>query len=173
VYLGDYIGNGGLVTGEPGAIEILIWAGSTNPGVISSRMKNGASNTVFAGEKAVSVSGVSGTFASRKYVGAGYAGGDPGDVDGIFSWADGDTVAYASPNRGPMQDPQADIVLLASTDPFLYRQANLGFGSSHPGSMNAVFCDGSVRPVSYGIKTAVFQAVCNNSNRTPVDLSDL
>jgi prepilin-type N-terminal cleavage/methylation domain-containing protein/prepilin-type processing-associated H-X9-DG protein len=162
VFLGDYAGNGGAITTTFVAT------------LMSSQMRNGASNTVFAGEKAVSVKGVSGTFFGRAYTGAGYEGGDPGDVDGVISWANGDTMAFAFAGRGPIPDQQASAatVQIGHGERFI-GITSFGFGSSHPNSINAVFCDGSVRPVSFGIKPAVFQAICDSSNRTPVDLSDL
>jgi hypothetical protein len=39
--------------------------------------------------------------------------------------------------------------------------------------MNAVFGDGSVRTITYGIPLATFQAICNRANTQAVDLSDL
>jgi prepilin-type N-terminal cleavage/methylation domain-containing protein/prepilin-type processing-associated H-X9-DG protein len=63
---------------------------------------------------------------------------------------------------GPFQDQQ-----LAS---LAYWQL---FGSAHPGAMNAVFGDGSVRPISYNIPNAIFQLLCRKNDGLPVDSANL
>jgi prepilin-type processing-associated H-X9-DG protein len=45
------------------------------------------------------------------------------------------------------------------------------FGSAHPAGINAVFADGSVKPVSYTIPNAIFQLLCRKSDGLVVDLS--
>jgi prepilin-type N-terminal cleavage/methylation domain-containing protein/prepilin-type processing-associated H-X9-DG protein len=47
------------------------------------------------------------------------------------------------------------------------------FGASHPGQFNALFCDGSVRPIPYTIAKAVFAALGDRADGQAVDLSDL
>ena len=47
------------------------------------------------------------------------------------------------------------------------------FGAAHPTAMNAVFADGSVRPLSYEIANAVFQLLCRKNDGFSVDLSGL
>jgi prepilin-type N-terminal cleavage/methylation domain-containing protein/prepilin-type processing-associated H-X9-DG protein len=44
-----------------------------------------------------------------------------------------------------------------------------GFGSAHAGRFNAVFCDGSVRTISYSVSTTVFQNLSNVSDGNPID----
>jgi prepilin-type N-terminal cleavage/methylation domain-containing protein/prepilin-type processing-associated H-X9-DG protein len=38
------------------------------------------------------------------------------------------------------------------------------FGASHPGGFNAVFCDGSVRSISFDIDSGVFEMVCSRDD---------
>jgi prepilin-type processing-associated H-X9-DG protein len=44
---------------------------------------------------------------------------------------------------------------------------NLRFGSSHAGTINALFADGSVRSISYEIDASVFAALGNISDGQP------
>jgi prepilin-type processing-associated H-X9-DG protein len=44
------------------------------------------------------------------------------------------------------------------------------FGSAHPNGINAVFGDGSVRSISYGVPNAVFQLLCRKSDGLIVNL---
>jgi prepilin-type N-terminal cleavage/methylation domain-containing protein/prepilin-type processing-associated H-X9-DG protein len=46
------------------------------------------------------------------------------------------------------------------------------FGSSHPGRMNALFADGSVRPVSYSISRSTFDALGNRGDGLVVSGDD-
>jgi prepilin-type N-terminal cleavage/methylation domain-containing protein/prepilin-type processing-associated H-X9-DG protein len=47
------------------------------------------------------------------------------------------------------------------------------FGSSHPGRLNAVFGDGSVRAISYGIDQVIFSYLGNVSDGQVINLGDL
>jgi prepilin-type processing-associated H-X9-DG protein len=46
------------------------------------------------------------------------------------------------------------------------------FGSAHPAGMNAVFADGSVRLVRYGIATKVFSNLCNKNDGNVIPPSE-
>ncbi|QDU30352.1 hypothetical protein ETAA8_54800 [Anatilimnocola aggregata] len=48
-----------------------------------------------------------------------------------------------------------------------------GFGSAHPGAMNAVLGDGSVRTVSYNITATVMLNFCRREDGNPFNPSDL
>ena len=43
------------------------------------------------------------------------------------------------------------------------------FGSAHPQTINAVFADGSVRPISYNIANPVFQLLCRKNDGSSLD----
>jgi prepilin-type N-terminal cleavage/methylation domain-containing protein/prepilin-type processing-associated H-X9-DG protein len=47
------------------------------------------------------------------------------------------------------------------------------FGSSHPGRFNAVFADGSVRPISYSIDPVLFSYLGNKSDGQAINADDL
>jgi prepilin-type N-terminal cleavage/methylation domain-containing protein/prepilin-type processing-associated H-X9-DG protein len=180
VFFADYIGNGGTVptstasssglvttvTGAASGVGAFVTNG--NSPASSGRMRNGSSNTLIVGEKAVSIAGVPGYTGS-----GGYAGGDPGDTSGIYYGYTGDTVAFAFQSGGPVSDPRPNATVTVykatvGTTPI----SNLGYGSSHPAGMNALFGDGSVRIITYGISPPVFQAISNRNNTNVVDMSD-
>jgi len=119
------------------------------------RIRNGSSNTVMIGEKLVPIPQT--------------AGGGTGDaVSGYYG--------YGTHNvRFALAAPKADPHVVTSGDDLL-------FGSSHTGSINAAFADGSVRQINYGINSnlpsgtagpGVWQAITNRSNTTVVDTSDI
>jgi prepilin-type N-terminal cleavage/methylation domain-containing protein len=192
VFVSDYIGDGGVVSSSGGSTTAATVANgviipdpplSTSPASYG-RMRNGASNTVVFGEKAVSIQGVGGSFGGRSYTGQGYSGMDPGDVDGIYFGFSGDTVAFAfaptsgsGPTGTPIQDPRpgSPITVYVTTfgSPPVATIINLGFGSAHTAGMQSVFGDGSVRTISFGVSPTVFQAISNRNNTTVVDLSDI
>jgi prepilin-type processing-associated H-X9-DG protein len=47
------------------------------------------------------------------------------------------------------------------------------FGSSHPSRFNAVFADGSVRPISYSIDPTTFKYLGNMNDGQTINLDDL
>jgi len=58
-------------------------------------------------------------------------------------------------------------------DDFGDNDATKRFGSSHPGRFNAMFADGSVRPVSYTIDVLLFSYLGNKSDGQVVSTNDL
>jgi prepilin-type N-terminal cleavage/methylation domain-containing protein len=179
VFLGDYAGNGGagnsantLAQGGNGVIVLgLPPSLGTIQQISLGRIKNGSSNTVMFAEKAVSVQG--------------QPGGDTGDKEGLYFGYKPDSVRYA--DATPLQDPPLlsgntnpaqDIAVLANVFPTAWQSGNTGtmpslrFGAAHPGAINAVFGDASVRAIAYGVQLTVFQAICNRLNTQPVDISD-
>jgi len=178
-FLGDYIGNGGTmipssnssttaVIQNNGPIVSAMFASPASVG----RMRNGASNTLLFAEKAVPV--------------ASTTGGDKGDNTGIFYGFTGDTVAFVlmdstgktalssvipDPKQGTTPTAYNATALVGSTTYVI--GSNYSFGSAHPSGMNAVFGDGSVRTVTFGISPDVLQAIANRNNTIAVNLSDL
>ncbi len=47
----------------------------------------------------------------------------------------------------------------------------LADGRAHVAGMNAVFCDGSVHHIKFGVDKDVFAALCNRQDGVPIDLS--
>jgi prepilin-type N-terminal cleavage/methylation domain-containing protein len=91
------------------------------------QISDGVSNTYLVGEKYMN---------SNEYETDGTA--DGGDNHGYFQGFDWDTHRFATKDWPPLPD----------TPGFFSYQ---GFGSAHPGAWHAVFCDGSVRGLSYDI----------------------
>jgi prepilin-type N-terminal cleavage/methylation domain-containing protein/prepilin-type processing-associated H-X9-DG protein len=173
-FLADYIGNGGTASGSPSNASTIYNGAFTltgNSPVSSGRMRNGTSNTMIVGEKCVSVAGT-GAAGSN-----GSLGGDLGDKQGIYSGYTADTIAFAFTTGGPVIDPRPPT----STTPITtytvtvngQNLTNLGYGAAHPAGMNALFGDGSVRIITYGVSPTIFQAISNRNNTNVVDLSDI
>ena len=53
------------------------------------------------------------------------------------------------------------------------RTRELGFGSAHPGVTNAVFGDGSVRPVRNTVQTIVVNRLARRADGDPIDFNEL
>ncbi len=121
---------------------------------------DGTSNTLMIGEKAMNLATFGVSIDDNE---SAYAAGWDTDV---FRRA----YPYEGSWLGPMRDfndPNAD-----NDDPVIQRNRNR-FGSSHPSGFNAVFCDGSVRHVSYSVDPAVFKAACTRNGRETFNLDDL
>jgi prepilin-type N-terminal cleavage/methylation domain-containing protein/prepilin-type processing-associated H-X9-DG protein len=119
---------------------------STLPPVTIVQITDGTSNTIAVAEKQVSRAQMSGSYDVEN---GGYswglnaAGGSAGSVDNTAS--------------SVLLQPQQDTNIGAATH---------GFGSSHVGKMNALFCDGSVQGISYSINLTTFQSLCGISDGT-------
>jgi prepilin-type N-terminal cleavage/methylation domain-containing protein/prepilin-type processing-associated H-X9-DG protein len=107
---------------------------------------DGTSNTLMVGEKRLNL----------RVLGQAQKDDDTGYASGF----DADVVRYT--NRTPRQDLNAP-----SGD------GDGRFGSSHPGRFNAVFCDGSVRSVSYSVNGTVFKNLGNRNDGQVIDLNNL
>jgi prepilin-type N-terminal cleavage/methylation domain-containing protein/prepilin-type processing-associated H-X9-DG protein len=96
---------------------------------------------------------------------------DQGWIDG---W-DNDTICDATGNGGapPNQDgisvelPKQIAIKLGDVD-----ECGFNFGSVHPASMNAVFCDGSVHSIGYDINTTVWGRLCAINDGKQFDFTD-
>jgi prepilin-type processing-associated H-X9-DG protein len=97
---------------------------------------DGASSTLLAGDKRVNVSEL--------------GQNQPGDNEGYTAGFDEDTIRQTS-------SPPA---------PDLHGTGAAGqlFGSSHRGGINAVFCDGSARFISYSIDSRIFNYLGNKAD---------
>jgi prepilin-type processing-associated H-X9-DG protein len=158
----DYSGNAGTIldAGANGVIVRILpmtpepaptWpsGGTRPPGSIliedrrqvkvsTAQILDGTSNTLLVGEKRI----------HRSWMDAGQ-GGYSSDNEDCY------TAGYPDDNgaRG-LKPPEPDLMLASQLGSLVHEQ----FGSSHPGSFNAVLCDGSVRSVRFNVSTTVFTA---------------
>jgi prepilin-type processing-associated H-X9-DG protein len=140
---GDYAFNGQTWLTDPIATGICYQRSE----VRAAHVRDGLSNTYLCGEKYLNPM-------------AYFNGLDGGDNE---SWATGqknDTEREASTNRLPLQD----------TPGVSYFDR---VGSAHPGGLNMAMCDGSVRPIAYGINGQTHQNLGQRNDRQVVDMSGL
>jgi prepilin-type N-terminal cleavage/methylation domain-containing protein/prepilin-type processing-associated H-X9-DG protein len=122
------------------------------------QITDGTSNTLMVGEKQMCLT-VLGQGKNVDNVGYtwGYDFGGPGNWDNTLG----------NPNYQVVQDQSgANCTATMNSD-----GGSHGFGSSHTGKMNAVFCDGAVNGISYSVTPTVFQNLCNISDGNTIDPS--
>jgi len=159
----DYAGNGGIdpLTTPPDAGSY----GNGRDGVLVRRPNGTLTRSVSIGLADIP-DGLSTTLmVSEKRMDIGRIGqNQPDDDQGYAAGWDWDSIRWGqnSPTRDRAGEWTPDR-----------------FGASHPGAMNALFADGSVRRVEYGIQSntnpanlGVWQRVCSRNDRQPVDLGD-
>jgi len=137
-------------------------------------ISDGASNTLLIAEK---------WLHPQRIATSGDAGADGGDNEvwvnagwdecvvrvggGTYSYRyePNGTCGAGSTTRTIPRTPQPDRDAPCTTNGAGARQTiwNQQFGSSHPGGMNAVMGDGSVRSVNYTVSPAVWSAVCSRN----------
>jgi prepilin-type N-terminal cleavage/methylation domain-containing protein len=158
----DYAGNGGDLfvfygsgpeTLEQGDAPGYAWPSmESNTGLVYLRSKiqtkqivDGTTNTYFVGEK---------------YVNPDYytTGQDPGDNESMYSGDDYDVARWAAVR--PVGDRPGLV-------------AHPAFGSAHVSGFHMMFCDGSVRHISYDIELATHRGLGNRKDGIVVDKSSL
>ena len=140
------------------------WQGEVTRHTFAS-VKDGTSNTMMVAEKFVFV--------------GDYPGGNGADDTGPFEGVDGDTVRTSASlqtstlpdgtNIGPvpLSNPHQDVSI--NSVPQLQGDTwntSMQLGSAHPAGINAVFADGSVHNIKYGIDPDVFNALGNMDDGT-------
>ncbi|MBN2023269.1 MAG: DUF1559 domain-containing protein [Pirellulales bacterium] len=78
-------------------------------------------------------------------------GTDKSDNESMYHGDDRDTLCNSRITDAPLQDTPGVFNLF-------------GFGSAHPSSWNAVFCDGSVRSVSYDLEPLIHTYLANRED---------
>jgi len=174
----DYVGNAGAgingfstpawtapaatpaANGAYGVISNVMVANT--PPVRVALIIDGTSNTLLAAEKSLHI--------SRQ------TGSDGNDNQGYWRGIDSDTVGgiytpvSPTPTPGPYR-PQRDTEFPGT---YNYSGNFSLFGSIHPSGFNAVFCDGSVRPIRYTVDVnTVLLPVCVRNDGLVYDPSGL
>jgi prepilin-type N-terminal cleavage/methylation domain-containing protein len=162
----DYAGNGATrITSDALDGAIIKHRGSLNsfrslPGRLSNGfLPDGTSNTIFLAEKLINWPTM---------------GGDPNDFTDNESWAgpgfsDGDIMRGCRIISGVVMTPIRDTNDIIPPDTELFYR----FGSSHVTGVNAVFGDGSVRMVRFGVDPETFRRACVRFDGEALDLNDL
>ncbi len=115
---------------------------------------DGQSSTYWAGEKYLD---------PAKYS----SGNDDGDNGTIWQGYDYDNLRAVGTISAPAP-PRKDK--LGTPQP---ANASIIFGSSHPGGVNFVMCDGSIQTISFSIDPDVHRRLGNRADGTPVDVGAL
>jgi hypothetical protein len=120
--------------------------------VQAKEIKRGLSNMYMVGEKYL---------VSRNY----FNGQDSTDDASLYHGHDSDIARIVSRDPGHICPPGCDSD--AESSDFL------SFGSAHPTTWNMVFCDGSLRSLSYDIDLELHRALGNRNNEEKVDVGQL
>jgi prepilin-type N-terminal cleavage/methylation domain-containing protein/prepilin-type processing-associated H-X9-DG protein len=118
---------------------------------------DGTSTTMLAGDKWV---------PSDQYGGHHWAD----DTGPLAGW-DGDIARSTVSNLDYCPNPTPDIPM-PDSDPRWWN-CGFSFGGAHPGSINALFVDGSVHQIKYGIEPALFNRLGHKSDGGVIQLEDL
>jgi prepilin-type N-terminal cleavage/methylation domain-containing protein len=139
------------------------WQGELTRHTFAS-IKDGTSNTMMVGE----------AWKQSNCYGA-QGGDDTGPLEGTDEDIIRTTATNLDPTISPQGDPQGIMLTNPSRDAPLDQSggwstiswnSQFGFGSAHPAGINAVFADGSVHNIKYGIDPDVFNALGNIDDGT-------
>jgi prepilin-type processing-associated H-X9-DG protein len=98
-----------------------------------------------------------------------YTSGDWMDDQGWLCGWDPDIVRMTA--FPPIQDTNQAVIWNANAGGEW--QQGFGFGSAHTSTMNALFGDGSVRPVKYSVNPIVWWRLGNRRDGQVINMSDL
>jgi prepilin-type N-terminal cleavage/methylation domain-containing protein/prepilin-type processing-associated H-X9-DG protein len=169
VALSDYAGCNGTgtdtygtkVPGAPPGNGAIVTQATGRYTITTTDIKDGTPYTLLLGEKAANPR--FGTITNEDDMGyfAAY-GPSPTATSGTFG-ANFNTIRFTSSSLLPLRDYEVQGATGGA------------FGSAHTGSFNGLMADGSVRPISYNISSAVYQAlgtIQGNEILSDVDLTN-
>ncbi len=151
----DYAGNVGTRTSDGNnGLFVRTGVGQVRLGP---DIQDGSSNTLLISEKQVNMAYING-------------GRDTQDnEDAVDPGWDGDVLRGARVVQGVAQVPARDL----NSGSLAQNSTHWRFGSAHIGGVNAVFADGAVRVIKYGVNPEVFRRACVRNDRQPFNLDDL
>jgi len=137
----DYAGNGGPINNETnGGTGVIVLGGTTQIGLGLDKVHgipDGPANTILVSEKNLNLAVLNNASVNAGDDNSGYACG--------YDW---DNIRWGQEQPRPdRNDPNSST----------WDDAKRYFGSSHPISFNAVFCDGGVRTIRYNVDLNVFK----------------
>ncbi len=162
----DYAGNGGT---NPTAAKlnngfVVRGRGSKNSNPSSpitlAAVSDGLSNTLMVGEKFANLNASS---------------DDTADNESCFGpgFSDADIMRGAISNGGVRRLPVQDFFIPNPTASSVYgADLDYMFGSRHPGGMNAVLGDGSVRHIRYNITATSWSRLCQRADGQVINSND-
>ena len=148
----DYAGNGGtgptiFPAGDPWLNQNGTVVPRINGAMRFSRITDGTSTTILIGERNVNIAMLNDSSQADE---------NNGYIDG-YDW---DTIRWG--HVLPVPDRRTN-----SPQDMLLR-----FGSSHPGVLQFLFADGSVRLTNYSLSLTTFQRLCSRNDGQAVDTSE-
>ena len=148
--------NAATVTNKPSVFVGVCYERSV---LRAASVTDGTTYTIFAGEKSMDPS---------HYM----TGSDPGDEDPMYAGFSQSNYRAAYFNTDSDQHlPRLDVS--GATDPKL-KADPLAFGSAHAAGCHFVFCDGSVKLLSFTVEGSVYHNLgARNDNPSPPDMSKL
>jgi len=120
-------------------------------------IKDGMSNTLFCGEKNVDA----GKYSSWD---------PPGDAQSMYIGYDPDVTRWTVVEGNESSGYSTKWTPIRDT---INASFSRQFGSAHAGGCIFVFCDGSVRTISYSVDPITFRYLGNRRDQRPVDASEL
>jgi prepilin-type N-terminal cleavage/methylation domain-containing protein len=171
--MGDYAGNAGVSTfGDDGGgqygdglVDGVVVRGGlvleqgaavsspTATAINEAQITDGCSNTMLVGEKRMNIN-----FCTTAC--------GPDDNDGYVGGFQDDVVRWGC--FPPAPDWQGPFATFANLVP-----GNYQFGSSHPGVVQFVFCDGSLQVIHYSVDPTVFAHASSRNDGVPYDANGL
>jgi prepilin-type N-terminal cleavage/methylation domain-containing protein len=166
----DYAGNGGsygswsATTSPTNSLDGVLTPSVTGPVIDFAAITDGSSNTLLVAE----------LWLFQDWYNVRTSGtGSCIDNEGWCNGWDNDTICFSGSNAGGTYNPimpQPDLQKPPPPVTEAYDECGLIFGSSHPGGLTALLCDGSTRFISFNINATTWQYLCCRNDGKSITL---